>query len=1619
MTALRAHVQPQLRRFRGRNIAIVFAAALAFALLQLDVTSAAVTATPDQVGQWSAPASWPIVAVHMSLDPDGRVLAWDGFADAPNSERIWDPASGTFLPVAYGRNLFCAGHVGLADGRTLILGGHITADNGLADTTIFDSTNNTWFRGPDMSVGRWYPTATLLPDGRTLVFSGDNIVQDRPGVDPPFEDASVNSLPEIYNPKTNTWTDLASSTMTSPLYPFMFVLSDGRIFNAGPDKTSHFLTPGSWTWSNGPTSTFDGMSAVMYRPDKIMKSGSWADPDFKGSKLYNATSQTAVIDLSQPSPTWRSTAPMHFARAYHNLTLLPDGTVFTSGGESASDGVDLSKAVLPAEIWNPDTETWTQVASLQNGREYHSTALLLPDGRVLMAGGGQLPNSGATNQTNAEIYSPPYLFKGARPTITSAPTTFQYGTNFTITTPNAASIAKVALIRTPSVTHAFDQNQRYVPLTFTQGSGQLTVTAPANARVAPPGDYMLFILDGNGIPSVAKITRALLPTDTTPPTISITSPTAGATLSGTVNVTANASDNDAVAQVQFKLDGSNLGSPDTTAPYSYSWDSATATNGSHTLTAVATDASGNTTTSSGVLVTVANTFPSGLVAAYSFDEGTGTTAADVTGHGNTGTTANTTWAANGKFGEALSFNGTNSWVTVPDSNSLDLTRMTLEAWVDPTALGTAWRTVLFKEQTGDVTYSLYANRNTQVPDAQVDIGGERNVTGTAQIPLNTWTHLAATYDGSTLKVYVNGAQAGSFAIAGNIAVSSGALRIGGNGVYGEYFSGLIDEVRVYSRALSQAEIQADMTKALGAPDTTPPSTPTGFTKSGSTATSISTSWTASTDNAGVASYNLYDGATKVGTVPGTSYTFTGLGCGTSHNLAVEAVDTSGNVSTSKATLTASTNACDTTPPTVSITAPAGGTTVSGSVAVNANAADNDSVVGVQFKLDGANLQTEDTSSPYGVLWDTTTASNGSHTLTAVARDPSNNTATSASVTVTVSNVAPPPPPTGLVAAYSFDAGSGTTVGDLSGNGNTGTITNATWTTTGKFGGALSFNGTDAWVTVPDSASLHLTTGMTLEAWVDPTTLGSSWRTAVFKEQTGNYAYALYANTGTGNPSANGIIGGNDDDTRAASGIPLNTWTHLAATYDGANLKLYVNGAQAASLAASGNILTSTGALRIGGNNIWPEWFSGQIDEVRVYNKALTQAEIQADMNKAIGAADTTPPSTPTGFAKAGSTATSISTSWTASTDNVAVASYNLYDGATKVGTVPGTSYTFTGLGCGTSHNLAVEAVDSSGNVSTSRATLSASTNACDTIPPTVSIAAPVTGTTVSGSVAVNANASDNNAVAGVQFKLDGNNLQAEDTTSPYGILWDTTTATNGTHTLTAVAHDPSNNTTTSAAVTVTVNNVGPPPPTGLVAAYGFEEGAGTTTADKSGTGNNGTVANATWTTAGKVGNALSFNGTNAWVTVPDSSSLDLTTGMTLEAWVKPDALGSSWRTVIFKEQGGNTVYDLYANATGSVPFTSVYIGGEEEVRGPSALPLNTWTHLAATYDGSALRLYVNGTQVASLAQGGSILTSTGALRIGGNNIWSEWFSGQIDEVRIYNRALGQTEIQSDMTTPVG
>ena len=399
-----------------------------------------------------------------------------------------------------------------------------------------------------------------------------------------------------------------------------------------------------------------------------------------------------------------------------------------------------------------------------------------------------------------------------------------------------------------------------------------------------------------------------------------------------------------------------------------------------------------------------------------------------------------------------------------------------------------------------------------------------------------------------------------------------------------------------------------------------------------------------------------------------------------------------------------------------------------------------------------------------------------------------------------------------------------------------------------------------------------------------------------------------------------------------------------------------------------------------------------------------------------GPTDSEPPTAPTGLVQTDETENTISISWSPSTDDTGVTSYGLYRNGTPAGSSTTASATLTGLACGTAYTLSVDAADAAGNRS-AQTPLAAQTSICDTQAPAVAITSPAGGSTVSGIVAVAAGASDNSGVAGVQFRVGGSALGPEDTTAPSAWTGTAPPQPNGQYTITATARDLSGNLTQSNAVTVTVSNSGPSIPPSLVAAYAFAEGSGVTTEDRSGSGNTGTLAGPVWTAAGKYGSALGFDGTNDWLTVADAPELDLTTGLTLEAWVRPTS-GSGWKTVALKENSATLAYALYSSATGGLPMVIVYTNGaQQKLSGPSALPLNTWTHLAATYDGSQLRLYVNGVLRASKAVTGSIPNSSGVLRVGGNNVWkTEWFKGELDELRVYNQSLSAAEIQADMTT---
>ena len=222
-----------------------------------------------------------------------------------------------------------------------------------------------------------------------------------------------------------------------------------------------------------------------------------------------------MIDVNSGTGAWRSVASMAVARRQGNATILADGKVLVTGGTNASgfDSPPTNAAVLAAELWDPATEHWTTLSRMAHYRLYHSTALLLPDGRVLSVGSGAPAAAGLTDDFTAEIFSPPYLYNGdgtlaTRPTITAAPASVTYNQTFTVQSPSSTSLRKVMWISLGSVTHSYNENQRAMRLNFTAtGTSSIAVTAPARATLAPPGYYMLYVLDGRGVPSVAKIVR--------------------------------------------------------------------------------------------------------------------------------------------------------------------------------------------------------------------------------------------------------------------------------------------------------------------------------------------------------------------------------------------------------------------------------------------------------------------------------------------------------------------------------------------------------------------------------------------------------------------------------------------------------------------------------------------------------------------------------------------------------------------------------------------------------------------------------------------------------------------------------------------------------------------------------------------------------------------------------------------------------------------------------------------------------------------------------------------------------------------------------------------------------
>jgi galactose oxidase len=471
-------------------------------------------ATVASVGQWSDTISWPIMPIHAHLLPNGQVLTYgraeaiaQGYTIPPGRSVgipfIWNPANPTapqtpVIPLAGTdtADFFCSGHAFLPDGRLMEVGGAVVTDNrGQRFAWTFNWQTNAWTQEANMADGRWYPTLVTMSNGQAYVVSGTDT------------NSAIDSIPEVYNPAANTWTEMTGVTAPLPYWVWLLAAPNGQLFTPGDSNVTYYINTNGTGSFGSPIYTNYGLgrdygSAIMYDTGKVLIVGGG-----------NTTATAEIIDLNQASPSWQYTGSMHQARRQMNAVLLANGQVMASGGSAGPGFNPATNISYTPEIWNPATGVWTQMANYMMPRLYHSETLLLTDGRVLSSGGGQPAATGLTDNFNAEIYSPTYLFNPdgssvttSRPVITAAPATTTYGGTIQLTVQNvAAGTAKVLWIRLGSVTHAMNLNQRLNYLPSTQTGQSMSATAPSGANLAPPGHYLLFVLNANGIPSIGTI----------------------------------------------------------------------------------------------------------------------------------------------------------------------------------------------------------------------------------------------------------------------------------------------------------------------------------------------------------------------------------------------------------------------------------------------------------------------------------------------------------------------------------------------------------------------------------------------------------------------------------------------------------------------------------------------------------------------------------------------------------------------------------------------------------------------------------------------------------------------------------------------------------------------------------------------------------------------------------------------------------------------------------------------------------------------------------------------------------------------------------------------------------
>jgi hypothetical protein len=1043
----------------------------------------------------------------------------------------------------------------------------------------------------------------------------------------------------------------------------------------------------------------------------------------------------------------------------------------------------------------------------------------------------------------------------------------------------------------------------------------------------------------------------------------------------------------------------------------------------------------------------------GPVAAYPLDAGEGTSAEDPAGN-HEGTIEGATWTR-GKYGQALSFDGKEDCLTVSDSPDLQLSEeFTLEAWVKPEG-SLSSEPLIFKEAKGGPSYALglgFSNAGKAEGYAE----GESIASPEALEP-NVWTHLAYTYDGARMRLYLNDELVTDKYVGSETFASAGPLQIGCAAAFNEYFKGKLDEPRIYDRALDGSEVAADKSAPIQTPSAGPVAAYPLDAGEGTTAE----------DPAGNHEGTI-EGATWTRGKYGQALSFDGKeDCLTvsdspdlqlSEEFTLEAwVKPEGSLSSE---------------PLIFKEAKGGPSYALGLGFSNAGKAEGyaegESIASPEalepnvwthlaYTYDGARMRLyldgELVTNKY--VGSETFASAGPLQIGCAAAfneyfkgkldEPRIYDRALGGGEVAADKAAPiQTPSAGPVAAYSFDEGEGTSAEDLTGNGHTATLEGATWAR-GRYGGGLQFDGKEDCVSIPNSPELQLTEEFTLEAWVRPTGSGEEAGPLLTQvdtsagEEEERFAYELLAGENEvpkawvrkgGEAGYQGIYG--------TEPLPEHAWAHLALSDDGAHLRLYVDG-ELVSTTPAPDVTVAAGPLEIG-CDAFGGHFEGRIDELRLYNRVLDEAEVQGDKAAPIQTPSAGPVAAYSFDEGEGTSAEDLTGNGHTATLEGATWARGRYgdglqfDGENDCVSIPNSpelqlteEFTLEAwvrpTGSGEEAGPVLTQVDTSAGEEEERFAYELLAGENEVPKAWVRKGGEAGYQGIYGTEPLPEHAWAHLALtddgAHLRLYVDGDLVRttpAPNVTTASGSLEIGCDAFGGHFEGRIDELRIYNRVLDGGEVAADKSAPIQTPSAGPVAAYSFDEGEGETVEDLTGNGHAATIEGATWA-RGRYGDGLQFDGENDCVTVPESSELDFSEEFTLESWVKPEG-ELHHDPIVFKEGEGFPSYALGIGIPHSGKAEGV-IGQEgkshENVYSSESIEADVWTHLALTYDGAKLRLYVNGELVATEAVENADSGSPGPLTIGCDALYGANFKGKIDEVKIYNRALGVGEL--DFTPP--